>query len=277
MKITELKDENYYLSLGKELYNKRNFQEALKEFDRALKKKENFTPALYYKGVTLSDLKQYSKALEFINKALELDSSEPGWLASKAIVLMNLGRYEDSLNFGYQALQMHPNKYWWHIASIHAYFKKFEDALECIEKALNQTPEYALLQRVKAAIIDGLKYGENYYIPIARSLLLKLVPFEDTIIYTTCIKIKLLNGNFLTDAIITNNALICMVPYVLDSRNFYISWDRIVFISKKSFKFSGFRCKLHRDPHYESKEEFKNRSKSFRDTIFQLREDMKKK
>ncbi len=121
---------------------------------------------------------------------------------------------------------------------------------------------------IKHAIRDGIKFGNNYYIPITRSLLLSSVPFEDTIIYTTRIEIKTLNRNILTDAIITNNGLITIVPY---SVNNYIGWDNVSFRINNSFKFSGFNCKLHRVPHYESKKQFKTRSKNFKATIYQLR------
>lgn len=261
------------MNLSAELYGKFKYKEALKNVDKALKKNHNFAPALRRKGLILSELKEFSKALEFIDKALEINPSEPDWLAEKGIILMLLGRYEESINLCYQALNIRPNKYWLIVAQVHGYFKKFDDALDCVEKALFFQSNNVWVKHVKHSIVDGIKYGENYYVPITRSFLLLDLPPEDTIIYTTRIKIKRLNQNTLTDAIMTNNGIICYVPFTGFR---YISWDKIRFKSKDSFTFSGFKCELLWEPRYESSKEFKARSKKFKEVIYQLREETTK-
>ena len=253
--------------MGKALLKKHKYKEAIKNFDKALKKNNEYAPALQYKGLALSILKEHSKSLEFIDKALEINPSEPDWLVEKGLILMYLGRYEESINLCYQALKKQPNKYWLQVAQIHGYFKNYVAALECVEKALFINPNRISAKHLKHFALDGMKYGKNYYLPITRSLLLEKVPFEDSIIYTTRINIKLSNQNFFRDAIMTNNGIICLVPYTGIS---YISWERIRFISTNSFTFSGYKCKLLGESRYESKEEFKARSKIFKEKIYQL-------
>ena len=256
--------------MGRELYKEHKYKEAIKNLDKALKKNQILAPALQLKGLALSGLKEYSKSLEFIDKALEINPSEPEWLAEKGLILSYLGRYEESINLCYQALKIQPNKYWLIVANIHERFKNFEVALECVEKALVNEPNSKWVNLVKHAIVDGIKYGENYYIPITTTGLILKLPPEDIIIYTTRIKIKRLNQDLLTDAIITNNGIICYVPLTGIG---YISWDKIRFKSKDSFTFSGFKCELLWEPRYESSKEFKARSKKFKEVIYQLREE----
>jgi tetratricopeptide (TPR) repeat protein len=253
-----------YLQLGKDHYKNREYKKALKYFNKEIKKNPNSSIALRHKGLTLVELARYSESIKFFDIALELDSSQPNWLVEKAMAFMHLGKYDESIALCYQAMKLQPNIYWSQIAAIHERFKNFEAALECIEKAIIKQPNFDHNRRVRLAIMNGLEYGKNFHIPIARSLLLYELPIEDTIIYTTRITIKMLNSNFKIDSIMTNIGIKTLIP----KTGFrYIPWEKINLLKKGSFSFSGFKCSLLFAPKFESRANFDLRRKNFHDYL----------
>lgn len=260
--------ERNYLQLSRELYKNRKYEEALKYINKEIKKNPKSSTALRQKGLTLSELSRYSESIKFFDKALELDPLKPGWLVEKALTLMHSGKYEGALELCYQAMKMQPNAYWNEIAAIHERFKNFDAALECIEKAIIKNPNSDYFRSVRSAIMNGLEYGKNFHIPIARSLLLYKLSNEDTIIYTTRIIIKMLNSNLKVDAIMTNVGIKTFIPH---TGLRYIPWEKIQFLRKGAFSLSSFKCNLLFDPRFESKVNFDNRRREFNEYISKMR------
>lgn len=257
-----------YLKSGKELYKNRKYKEALKYFNKEIKKNPNSSKPLRHKGLTLLELSRYSESIKYFDKALELDSSQPGWLVEKAMAFMHLGKYDESLDLCYQAMKLQPNIYWSQIAAIHERFKNFEAALECIEKAIIKNPNSDHLRSVRSAIMNGLEYGKNFHIPIVRSLLLYKLPNEDTIIYTTRIIIKMLNSNLKVDAIMTNVGIKTLIPHTGFR---YIPWEKIHISKKGAFSLSGFKCNLLFETRFESRVNFDIRRREFNEYISNMR------
>ncbi|MFX1427279.1 MAG: tetratricopeptide repeat protein [Promethearchaeota archaeon] len=260
--------ERNYLQLSRELYKNRKYEEALKYINKEIKRNPKSSTALRQKGLMLSELSRYSESIKFFDKALELDPLKPGWLVEKALTLMHSGKYEGALELCYQAMKMQPNAYWNEIAAIHERFKNFDAALECIEKAIIKNPNSDYFRSVRSAIMNGLEYGKNFHIPIARSLLLYKLPNEDTIIYTTRIIIKMLNSNLKVDAIMTNVGIKTFIPH---TGLRYIPWEKIQFLRKGAFSLSSFKCNLLFDPRFESKVNFDNRKREFNEYISKMR------
>lgn len=150
-------------------------------------------------GKALYALRKFEDAITCINRALELNSSSADSWLTKMYILLCYNQYEEALNCCNEALKIHPNKYWLQMAHVHEQFKHFKEALECIDKALAHDPNDSKAQRLKIALLNGISYGKNYHIPIARSPLLDIISVEDDIIYSTRIrmnwKVKLLRGD----------------------------------------------------------------------------------
>ncbi len=58
---------------GKDLLEKRNFEEALSFFEQALLLNQNDPELWNYKGVALRSMGRYEEALECFNRSLEID------------------------------------------------------------------------------------------------------------------------------------------------------------------------------------------------------------
>ncbi|MFW9972942.1 MAG: tetratricopeptide repeat protein [Candidatus Odinarchaeota archaeon] len=182
------KDEFY--TKGVYLFNKRKYKAAIKNFDKILQEKPDFERALLYKGKSHYMLKNYEEAKLNIDKVLEINPNSVNALLSKIKVLIVIGPYEEALESCNKLLELRPNKYWLQLAYIHERFKNFEKALDCVEKALLYKPNSDKVLRAKLVLQNALKYGDNYYIPVVRSRLLKLIPPDEEVIYSTNIRLS---------------------------------------------------------------------------------------
>ncbi|MFX1411304.1 MAG: tetratricopeptide repeat protein [Promethearchaeota archaeon] len=179
------KDYKENFEKGKQLFKRGKYEAAIKNFNSAIEKNPQFELAWRLKAKALYYLENYEEANICIDKALELNSSSADAWLTKMYLLLQFNKYEEALNCCNEALKIHPNKYWLQIAYVHEQFKHFKEALECVDKALAYNPKNTKAQRVKSALLNGINYGKNYYIPIARSPLLNIIPPDDEIIYST--------------------------------------------------------------------------------------------
>lgn len=204
--------------------------------------------------------------------------------ANKGNVLKYQGKYEEALKCYNQANLLQPNGHWLELAWLHEHFKNFNQALDCIEEAIKFNPNEPYLQRVKLSIVNGIKYGQNFHIPVSTSIFLKKIPPEDEIIYSTRLKIiyekpygtrgkKRYKLN--SDALMTHQGFVSIFP-TWGIR--YVSWGLVKFpIStsnkpmKGKMRVSLFKIKLIRAPSHESEEQFKLRFAEFPNIILELR------
>jgi len=182
------KEYNKIFEKGKQLFEKKKFNAAIKNFNSVIEKDPQFELAWHYKGRALYALEKFEEANISIDRALELNSaSAVSWIV-KTYILLHFNNYEEALKSCNEAINIHPNKFWLLMAHVHAQFKHFEEALECAERSLKYQPNNSRAQRVKSALLNAIHYGDYYYIPITRSALLNMIPVEDEIIYSTRLK-----------------------------------------------------------------------------------------
>ena len=72
-KINELKiDAKNFLKIGVCYYNKKNIDEAINNYNKAIELNPNFTEAYFNKGICLSNQQKKEEAIEVFNKAIEI-------------------------------------------------------------------------------------------------------------------------------------------------------------------------------------------------------------
>jgi len=276
-----LKDEYIYFNLGVELFKKRKYKKAFNSFVKTTKIDPDYAQAHYYKGCSLHSLNRFNEAIRAFDNAIDIDPNKGYYYASKAITLYCSNQYELAIQNVRKALQLEPNKHWAVLAQAHIYNKNFEEASKCIDKAIISYPNngYCRLtfidnyridffKKLKLLINSGFKYGENYHIPIERSMLLLKIPPDDEIIYSTRLTVKFADKKIFTDAIITKKGISASFPL---SGIQFARWRDKSFTSGNKFRMSGCNCSLHWDGRYESKARFKARKVSFREDINKLR------
>ena len=163
----------------------KKYTEAIECCDKIVKIDPDDAAAYTSKGLALNELKKYDEALECWKKAIDIDDNYVGiWskkihslqdstgyddsnlirvliikLASKAISYAFLRKYNEALECNNRALELDPNstdnlinKSW----ALNA-LKKYDEALECSNKALELDPNSAWAFTNKAWALNGLK------------------------------------------------------------------------------------------------------------------------
>lgn len=289
MPVSKKKESfNKFLSKGVQFSNEKNYSKSIWHLNKALKLDPDSGIAWYFKAFStfnslgnskqLEPLFKYEEIIRDLDKALELNSElVEAWLV-KSRTLELLGNYDEALNCCYEALRIEPNCCWDHAAYVHDRFKHYLEGLECIEKALILTSNFKkieLYRNAKKAMESGLKYGEKFFVPVARlSDLISKIPFEEEIIYTSGMEI-LWPSNEKTmklkaNALFTPNGFATLLP-VINTKIFvptFVPKEKLRFPSKRMviggrLRNYAFRFKPYRIHFYEEEKDFKNRSKNF--------------
>lgn len=196
---------------GMELLDQEKYYKAIYKFNKAIKENPESSDAWHGKGCALFAYnnispkrrtpKKYEEAMKYIDKAIELNPKKKNYWFHKIQILNLIGPYEDAVKSCYEALRIEPNKFWLETAITHDCFKHYQEAIECIDKHRLNLPQgqnkFTLLEQIeqvkkmKSGLESGLKYGDNFYVPVIEALLQlsKAIPLKSEIIYSTKMKI----------------------------------------------------------------------------------------
>jgi tetratricopeptide (TPR) repeat protein len=86
-----------------------DFEEAIKEFDKAIELDPKNPDSHYNKGVALYKLHRYEEAIEEFDKAIELDPNNPVYHNNKGNALDDMGKYEEAIEEYDKAIELDPN------------------------------------------------------------------------------------------------------------------------------------------------------------------------
>ena len=132
----------------------KDYEKAVVCSDKALEINPKRAGIWNYKAYSLCELKRYKEAVECINKAIKLEPLEPILWRNKADALWGVGRYEESVQCCDKALDIEPkNAEVWNIKGLAlAKLGKYREAVKCYEYAIKASPEMdeALLNMAKA-------------------------------------------------------------------------------------------------------------------------------
>ena len=140
---TKTPGEDYYNNAMK-LYTSQKYQEAVDNFNLAIKANPKYQIAFKGKGMALLYLGQYEKAIEAYNTAINLNPKDAEAYVLKAGALKYLGKYADIITVSDMAIKINP-KY------VLAYFTKgeglnvlgrYDEASACFNKAAALDPKF---------------------------------------------------------------------------------------------------------------------------------------
>ena len=163
--------------------------QVVNHFTNAIKKDEKNTTAWFYKAHALGILKKYEEALECYERLLNLDGKNAFAWYYKGSIFHSMRRYEESLECYEKAVAMdwnttilenNTNSFWskvemeplpdWQFlkASALALLRRYEESLECVEKAIMKFGNESVLLWVKASLLvqleryeEGLEYSDK--------------------------------------------------------------------------------------------------------------------
>jgi len=126
----------------------KNYEEALKCFNKALKIHPNFDEAWLNKSQVLSKLGKYIEAVKCVEKAVEINPKRAGsWevLNDLSAYLTEIGEFKKAVECIDKATQLEPSNsmLWNNKAGILIVLKKFEEAKESSDRALEINPKLA--------------------------------------------------------------------------------------------------------------------------------------
>jgi tetratricopeptide (TPR) repeat protein len=94
---------------GNEHIYKKEYSEAIRWYDKAIKIDPNDASAWTNKGLALDKIGKHKGAIECFDKALQVDPNNPYAWTNKGYVLHGLGKYKEAIQYYDKALQVDPN------------------------------------------------------------------------------------------------------------------------------------------------------------------------
>ena len=169
-------DEHISLGLSYEL--KGEYDPAIEEYDKALRKdKKNYIP-LYYSANVYYRKKEYGQAEDYYNKALKIVPENGDIHNNLSWVYIDTGRFEEAEGEIEKALKIKKDPYYMDTrANLYDRMGRYEDAISVLQESLTVTPqtetdllynEYKLLGDVYEKMgkheeaEDALKRAEEY-------------------------------------------------------------------------------------------------------------------
>jgi tetratricopeptide (TPR) repeat protein len=144
MQISRNELESKVLILkGNEHYDKKEYEEAIKNYDKAIELDPKYSDPWNNKGISLAILGKDEEAIECFDKALAIDPNYVLAWNNKGNALTNLGKYNEAIECYDKAIQIKPDDAmgWYNKGNVLGkLLGKYNEAIECFDKALAIDP-----------------------------------------------------------------------------------------------------------------------------------------
>jgi superkiller protein 3 len=164
---------------GLDLLNKGKFDDALKVFDKILKKNSDNDVILTKKGFVLKEIGRYDEAIESLTKALTINPNFSEALGTLGNVYEKIGDYRNALGSYEKSIMIDPENAisWVYKGNILYTLGKIQEAVECFDTALKFNPNLKLALEKKEKVsryLDKKKEAsENIVKQMEKALSLK--------------------------------------------------------------------------------------------------------
>ncbi|MTJ53625.1 tetratricopeptide repeat protein, partial [Anabaena sp. UHCC 0253] len=133
-----------FFELGYLQYIRKNHEEAISSYDKAVEIKPDKHEAWNNRGNSLDDLGRYEEAISSYDKAVEIKPDKHEAWYNRGISLYNLGRYEEAISSYDKAVEFKPDYHEaWYNRGISLYnLGRYEEAISSYDKAVEFKPDY---------------------------------------------------------------------------------------------------------------------------------------
>lgn len=166
--LTMYLDKNPYCEvawhqLGKQYFDKKEYQKALAAFDFAIISDDVFIGAYLEKGKVLEKLKQYNEAIECYKVTLALDDPTSFALLRIGHCYEKLGQNDLAVQHYYKTVEEDPllDKGWIAITKYYNKNQDYQNALHYINKAINIDEDNVMYWKLYAQINQRLNFLEE--------------------------------------------------------------------------------------------------------------------
>ncbi len=152
-----------YMETGDRLFDQKQYEEALKAYEEALRFDPRYVAAYNEKGNTLLSLNRFEEALKAYEEEIRLDPKYVYGHNGKGLALKGLGRYAEALREYEDAIKVDPRYVSTYLNKGDAllYLKRYEEALKAYEEAIQLDRRYVAAYNAKGITLEVLgRYEE---------------------------------------------------------------------------------------------------------------------
>jgi tetratricopeptide (TPR) repeat protein len=142
----EIDDEQkakLFFELGNLQGVRKNYEEAISSYDKAVEFKPDYYEAWNNRGISLANLGRYEEAISSYDKAVEFKPDDHKAWNNRGNSLRNLGRYEEAISSYDKALEIKPDYHqaWYNRGNFLRKLGRYEEAISSYDKALEIKPD----------------------------------------------------------------------------------------------------------------------------------------
>jgi len=155
---TKIRDaEDYFINASSFLKENR-FNEAILDFDNAIKLDNNYIKAYYYRGITYQLLQSFNKAIIDFNEVIKLNPEDAGVYLKRGNVYFQIKNYQNAILDFSKCIQINPKFVEAHNFLGKAYFhqKKYDQAMREYKTAIKLKPNYAVSHNDLGVLLNDL-------------------------------------------------------------------------------------------------------------------------
>jgi len=165
VRAIELEPNNakIYSNRGATYQNLGRWEEALQDFDRAIQLDHNYTAAYSNRASTYHRLGRYEEALRDVNCALDIDPTCIAAYANRGLTYSDLKRYEEALRDYEQVIEIKPDEAnaYYNRGGIYSDLGRYEEALRDYEQVIKIKPGDAAAYYNHGGICSNLSRYEE--------------------------------------------------------------------------------------------------------------------
>jgi len=154
--------EKFYWQ-GKNLFDQENYEEALKQFQLALKQEQHHTPGLYGRALTYFKLQRFQESIQDFDSLINLVPNNATYYSERGVAFHLSGNNQAALQDFDKAVSLEPaNPYRY---SSRAYIKErmqdFQGSVDDYTKAIELDPEDAIAYNNRGLVEEKLGYKDK--------------------------------------------------------------------------------------------------------------------
>ena len=162
---TKLREDaaSAYFDVAYGLIEKKQFNEMVKLWTKAVNLRPDYTFAYYNRGLAYANLKQYDDAIADYSHAITLDPNDANAYNNRGLAYANLKQYDDAIADYSHAITLDPTyaKAYYNRGIAYANLKQYDDAIADFSHAITLDPTYALAYHNRGTAYRHLKQYDD--------------------------------------------------------------------------------------------------------------------
>ena len=152
-----------YCGRGTAYSDLQNYEQAIKDFNQAIKINPNYSLAYNNRGLAYYYLKNYTQAISDYNQAIELNPNDSEVYYNRGLAYKNLQNYEQAISDYNKAIKLNQNyvEAYYNRGNAYNDLKNYEQAISDYNKAIELNPDYAKAYNNRGNAYKDLKNYEQ--------------------------------------------------------------------------------------------------------------------